>query len=255
MTQYFDLAEYYHYDHDFDFDLPFYEAYARLCGGPVLELGCGTGRLTIPLARAGIEMAGIDNSAPMLELCARALAENKLQDEVRLTLADMTSFALPGKEFGLVFIALRSFMHLLQSSEQSACLAQVHKHLRPGGFFIADVVAPDLKILAERPSQFYTTRREFDLPNGNRVVRQTRLLAHDPVKQIRHFEFKFEEYDRAGGLALERRVPVSTRYIFRYEMALLLKDAGFDLIDLFRDYDKNPYDGSGEMIVVAAKAD
>lgn len=253
MSRYFDLAEYYHYDHDFDLDLAFYQEYAGLSQGPVLELACGTGRLTIPMAKAGFEMAGVDNSAPMLERCALAVGENQLQDQVHLTLADMTAFDLQRKDFGLVFVPLRSFMHLLTRADQSACLARAHEHLRPGGFFVADIVAPDLKILAERPSQFYTARREFNLPNGNRVVRQTRLLEHDPVNQIRHFEFKFEEYDVQGGLGQEQRVQVSTRYIFRYEMNLLLEAAGFQLLDIFRDYHKNPYDGTGEMIVVAAK--
>ncbi len=250
---YFELAEYYEYDHAFDFDLPFYEAYAQQCQSPILELACGTGRLVVPLAQAGFEVYGLDKSPAMLERCQTTVNNNDLQDQVSLHLADMANFKLPREDFGLIFVALRSFMHLLTRPDQISCLQRVYEHLAPGGTFIVDIVAPDLNALAERPSQFYSARNDFELPNGHRVVRQIRLVEHDYVNQIRHFEFKFEEYDTAGRLAEIQRMPVSTRYLFRYELQLLFESTGFELIHVFRDYDRNPYDGTGEMIVVCQK--
>lgn len=253
MSQYFDLADYYHYDQAFDFDLAFYQEYASQCRPPILELACGTGRLTIPMAQTGFEIFGIDNSPKMLERCETAVDNNNLQDRVHLNLADMTSFDLPRKDFGLIFVPLRSFMHLLTQDEQIACLQRVRQHLRPGGLFIIDVIAPDLKKLTQRADRIYFVRREFDLPNDNHVVRQIRLLEHDPVNQVRYFEFNFEEYDTVGHLVNEQSVPVTTRYIFRQEMRILLESSGFEIIEVFRDYDKNPYDGTGEMIVVSRR--
>lgn len=253
MAGYFDLAEYYSHDHAFDFDLPLYEYYARQCGSPILELACGTGRLTVPLAQSGYQLYGLDSSRAMLAHCQAAVAQYDLHDLIQLHLADMTDFELPRHDFALIFCALRSFMHLLTTSEQKACLGGCHRHLRHGGLLLIDIIAPELEELAQEIATDTVKRSEFRLPSGNRVLRQIYLQAHDSVAQVRHFRFKFEEYDRAGRLLRVKEVPVRTRYTFRYEMQLLLEDAGFELVDLFRDYERAPYDGSGEMIVVAKR--
>lgn len=79
------------------------------------------------------------------------------------------------------------------------------------------------------------------------------MIEHDRINQVRHFEFKFEEFEAGGTLLHELLVPMRMRYSFRYELELLLKTAGFEIADLFRDYSKNPYDGTGEMIIVAQR--
>ncbi len=152
-----------------------------------------------------------------------------------------------------MLIALRSFMHLLTPTEQLSCLQRVYEHLRPGGHFILAVIAPDPGKLAQKPNEAYVVRREFDLPNGHHVVRKERLREHDAVNQVRRFEFKFEEYDQGGALIRERQIPLCTRYLFRNELQGLLDAVGFRLVEVFRDYDKAPYDGTGDMIVVARR--
>jgi len=164
----------------------------------------------------------------------------------------MTHFDLRNKDFHLAFIALRSFMHLLASQEQVSCLECVHKHLAPGGTLIITTIAPDLEKLSQKPGTF-ALQREFDLPNGNHMLRKVRLVAHDLIQQVRQFDFRFEEYDQAEALVHERNIPIYTRYTFRYEMIYLLERTGFEVLEIFRDYERNPYDGKGEMIVVARK--
>ena len=253
MNNEFDFAEYYDFDHSFTFDIDFYLDYARQCGSPILELACGTGRLTIPLAQAGLTIHGLDISHNMLAICRQKVGEQRLDDRVHLSHADMADFDLPQKEFALTFIALRSFMLLLTQAEQRACLQHVFDHLRPGGLLIVDLIAPDLEVLAQKPDREFVTRRTFALSGGYHVIRKVRLLEHDRLKQVRRFEFLFGEYDVTGELVRGHRLPMSTRYTFRYEMQLLLEAAGFEITDLFRDFEKNPYDGSGELIVVAKR--
>jgi len=253
MTEYVDFAEYYDYDHDLSFDIPFYVDYAQQCQSPILELACGTGRLVIPLAKAGFDVYGVDLSDNMLEVCRKAIHQQPFEQHVHLFLADMAHFDLPRKDFRLAFIALRSFMHLLSEEDQLACVQRAYEHLRPQGHFIITVIAPNQEKLALRPSDEFTVQREFDLPNGHHVQRKERLVAHDRVNQVRHFEFKFEEFDTAGQLVRERVVPLRTRYLFRDELQLLLETVGFQSVDVYRDYDKTPYDGTGEMIVVARR--
>lgn len=247
-----DYSEYYDFDHDLTIDLDFYLGLARRSGSPVLELACGTGRVTLSLAKAGHEVFGIDISENMLEVCRTKLRTEGIEDRVHLTQTDMSQFDLPYKDFKLTLIALRSFMLLLSPQEQLSCLESVHKHMDFGGILTLNTIAPDLERLSQEPTPF-ALQKEFDLPNGNRVLRKSRLVEHNFIRQVRHFEFKFEEYDLTGKLVRERTIPLYTRYTFRYELQYLLERAGFEVLDVFRDYDRNPYDGKGEMIVVARK--
>ena len=252
MSKYVDFAEYYDCDHAITEDVPFYLLLARQYGSPLLELACGTGRVLIPLARAGFELHGIDISANMLDVCCRAVERFGLQASVHLTQANMTDFALPRRDFRLAFAALRSFMHLLTPTEQLACLRQVHDHLVPGGQFVISLIAPDPVRLNELPSDEFKLRREFDLPNGHHVRRTQRLVEHDRMTQVRQFDFKFEEQNRSGEVIRERVVPLSLRYSFREELESRLREAGFGAVQIYRGYDGSPYDGTGEMIVVVA---
>jgi len=189
----------------------------------------------------------------MLEVCRQAVQQYHLDNQVHLSLADMARFDLPRKDFGLVFVALRSFMHLLTQADQLACLQRVYKHLHPEGYFILNVIAPDPTKLAQKPNNVFAVRREFDLPNGHHVIRKERLIEHDTVSQVRLFEFRFEEYDVTGALFRERHIPVYMRYLFRDELQRLFEMTGFQVVAVFRDYDRNAYDGTGEMIAVARR--
>jgi SAM-dependent methyltransferase len=124
-------------------DFGFYREVAEQSGGPVLELGAGTGRLAIPLAEAGYEIVGIDRSAPMLRVAEakRRAMSPAVRRRLRFVEGDMTGFRL-GRRFGLAFAAFRVFMSLLDPAAQRACLAAVRRHLRPLGLLAIDVFDP-----------------------------------------------------------------------------------------------------------------
>lgn len=253
MTPYDGFAKYYDFDHAFTVDIDFYLDFAKQCQPPILELACGTGRVLIPLAKAGFKIYGVDICENMLEVCRGTVNQYRLEKQVHLSLADMAGFDFPHKDFGLVLTALRSFMHLLTQADQLSCLRRVYDHLRPDGYCILSVMAPDPQKLAEKPGEVFVVRREFDLSNGHHVVRKERLVKHDVVNQVHYFEFKFEEFDTAENLVQERFVPLYLRYTFPNELQLLLETVGFQVVNIFRDYDRNPYDGTGEMIVIARR--
>ena len=137
-------------------DIPFYVDLARQAaeqGQAVLELGCGTGRVTIPIALAGAQVTGLDSSPAMLDI-ARERAEGA-GVRVRWVEGDMADFDL-AERFGLVVIPFRSFLHLTREDEQAGCLASIHRHLTAGGrlalnFYIAPAGAPG----ATRRSRVY----------------------------------------------------------------------------------------------------
>ncbi len=254
MPEYIDYAQYYDSGHQGTVsDFGFYLDYARQCGSPVLELACGTGRLLVPLAESGIEITGVDLSENMLTVCQEKVEDRQLARQVSLIHASMADFDLPRKDFALAFIAFRSFTHLYSQQEQLACLALTYEHLRPGGMLIIDVYAPQYKFLAKEPNEPFAVRSEFDLPNGHHVIRKDRFVRNDPIRQIQTSNLRFEEYDLNGVLVNTLKVPISTRYTFHFEMQLLFEKAGFGVVDLFRDYDKAPFDGTGEIIAVAKK--
>jgi SAM-dependent methyltransferase len=211
MPVYADYADYYDAFHSAEFDLQFYLYFARQCGSPILELGCGTGRLTIPLAEAGFEVHGADLSDNMLEICHQRVGEKGLENRVHLTLRDMAALDLPRKDFGLVFVALRSFMHLLTQGDQLCCPEGAYTHLRPGGCFLVDVYAPNFRHLAQKPGARFVLRRELDLPNGHHVIRRDRHVRNDIINQVQYTEIRFEECDSSGVPVHERETPLNTR--------------------------------------------
>ncbi len=145
-------------------------------------------------------------------------------------------------------------MHLFTPQAQMGCLTRAYGHLRAGGLFIVDVFAPSYAALIQEPDAPFKVRRRYRLVNGNRVVRKERFVKNDPVMQIQHSELRLEEISPSGDLVRERVVPVDMRYTFRYELELLLEKAGFDVVDVFRYYDRNVYDGTGEIIMVGTKS-
>lgn len=120
-------------------DVGFWVEECVRAAGPALELGCGTGRVTIPLAMAGIDVTGLDSSESMLRRARRKSAAANL--EIPWVEGDMRFFDL-GREFGLIFVPLASFAHMSASGDAEACLARVSEHLAPGGRFEIDLMNP-----------------------------------------------------------------------------------------------------------------
>jgi SAM-dependent methyltransferase len=149
-------------------DIDFFVEAAQVSGGPVLEVGCGTGRILIPTARAGIDVVGLDSSATMLQVCrTRLLNEpDAVRTRVRLIHADMRSFDL-AQTFNLVTLPFRPFQHLTTVEDQLSCLASIHRHLAAGGRLILDLFNPSLEALVRNDlGQELGDEPEFTTPDG-----------------------------------------------------------------------------------------
>jgi len=252
------FAEY--YDHVVPYlartDVPFFVEAARDARGPVLELGCGTGRILIPTARAGCEITGLDLSAEMLAVCRERLAGELSETRRRVQVAegDMRAFNLPAK-FRLVTVPFRGFLHLHTAEDQLAALACIHRHLEPGGNFILDVFDPYLPVLFEdKYLNEFNPEPEFSMPDGRRVVRSSRIAARDLGRQLLDCELIYSVTHSDG--RAERLVDAFRfRYIFRHEAEHLLARAGFALESVYCDYDKTPFGSKypAELICVARK--
>jgi SAM-dependent methyltransferase len=223
----------------------------------VLEIGCGTGRVLIPTARAGIEIVGLDLSPGMLEVCRERLRHepDAVQQRVTLVHSDMRQFDL-GCAFTLATIPFRPFQHLLDVDDQLACLASIRRHLAAGGRLIFDVFNPSLDALVNMPiGQETGMEPEFAAPGGRRVTRCFKIVATDRFAQINDIELIYDVTHADG--RQERFIHAfRMRYLFRYEVEHLLTRAGFIVEHLYAGYDRSQYGSTypGELVFVARKA-
>ena len=252
------IAEF--YDHIYEEadrkDVDFYVDLATESGGSVLELGCGTGRVLIPTARAGVAVTGIDLSEHMLEICRSKLAQeaDDVPARARTELGDIRDFEL-GTTFALVTVPFRPFQHLITVEEQLACLSAVHRHLAPGGRLALDVFNPNLSRLLEDSGREIEESGPQGMPDGRTVARKYRLDSIDLDGQIQHMELIYDITHPDG--REERTVHAFPfRYFFRYEVEHLLARAGFEIEALYGDFDRSPVGSksAGELIFVPRKS-
>jgi SAM-dependent methyltransferase len=237
----------------FDDDLPLYLELARRGDQPVLELGCGSGRVALALARARNPVVGIDRSAAMLELAQAKLAQ---QPELPLSLlrADMRDFAL-GRRFGLIAIPLDGFLHLQSREEQGACLRGARAHLAEDGLLVLDIAGPASPGWEDwspgvRPQVLAWSAV---LPGGGRLNRYSSFSA-DAAQQTHDVTEIYERLDADGGV---RRwlAAYTLRYAFPAELDLLLEAAGLRVEARYGDYDLSAFEASSpRQIVVAGSA-
>jgi len=237
-------------------DIEFYVEEARASGGPVLELGCGTGRVLLPTARAGIEITGLDESANMLARCRAKLDAEPEAVRGRATLVrgDLAAFDL-GRQFALITIPFRPFQHLLTVEQQLGCLGSARRHLTPRGRLIFDVFHVD-------PSSVYDKKwmeEREDAPAARladgRIVRRTvRIAGFHRAAQINDVEFCWY-VTHTNGRREEIHWRTALRYAYRFELEHLLARAGFRIVALYGDVGRAPYgDDSPDMIFVAERA-
>jgi len=240
-------------EENFTQDIPFYLENAKKCGGEVLELACGTGRILFPIAREGVKITGLDISLGMLEIARKKLAalEEKYRSNVDLVHGDMTNFDLK-KKFKLVYIPFRSFQGLLIREDQGKCLKLVRDHLTEDGIFILDLFAPLHKYLAQERRREYMgifTDRESGLPFTNWCE-----TTYDLAAQTLKSDWFFEWTDKNG--QFQRQLwRLDLAFFFHYEAELMLEKYGFKVKDVFGGFKKEPYNYySGEQIFVCKKA-
>lgn len=236
-------------------DIGFFHRLAETTAGPILELGCGTGRVAVPLAEAGHEVVGIDRSRPMLDRAERR--RRSLAPEVRRRLrfveADMTDFRL-GRRFGLVFAAFRVFMCLLDPASQRAALDRARRHLHPGGLLVVDVFDPLLDWLAPGPQPSRDVDEVLHPDTGRRVRVATFDRVNDPVDQRMTERWRFTELDDDDRVLREEVETLTLRWTFRHELHHLLELAGFEVIAESSDYAGSPPAYGHEIVVVAQRA-
>lgn len=228
-------------------DLEFYLATAREARGPVLEVGCGTGRVLIPTLQAGVDIDGIDLSPAMLERLRGKAAALGLSP--RVTAADMRDFTLE-RRYERITIPFRSFMHLLTTGDQLRALRCIREHLEPGGRLVMNLFYPSFRIMAERENR-RQLQREFTHPAHGGAVAFTDLTRYDRVNQTLAVERDVVETP-PGAEPVTHRYGFRLRWTYRFEMELLLAAAGFSRSHVAGGYDGRPFGEDVEEMVWTA---
>lgn len=231
-------------------DLEFYVELARAARGPVLELGAGTGRVTLALARAGVQVVGVDRSKAMLAV-ARARLDRlprRLRDGVTLRAGDLRSLRLR-RRFALVIAPFNLFMHLYTRRDIERALSTVHAHLSPRGRFALDVLMPDLGTLRRSPDRVYRCRPVFDPTDGKRHA-YGESFAYDPVPQVQTVRMMFQRLDRPE---LDRTTPLTLRFFFPEELQTLLHYNGFTVTARYGDFQRGALTADSENQVILAR--
>lgn len=229
-------------------DIDFYLEYARTLGSPVLELACGTGRVTIPLARAGFEVVGVDLSASMLRVFERKLAdvERPVRRRISVVQDDMADFSLRTR-FPLIIIPFRGFQALTDNRDVRSCLLRVRDHLRPGGRFVFDVFHTNTKLDRSWIGPEYTDWVHRDPASGRSIRRKGRHRDIDPDDQVIYPDVIYEIREPDGR---ERRLVdhLSLKYWFQYQLEVQLITTGFRIDHVYGYYNRAPAGSGPELI-------
>jgi SAM-dependent methyltransferase len=254
------FARFYDGDYrDYRDDIPLVLKTARAAGRVVLEFGCGTGRVLLPLADDGCQVIGIDTSAVLLAIARRKLVKHGYTSKtepggpapVRLVQADMTRFRLAEREIDFAFVVSNTLMHVTTQAGQLKALQCAHRHLRVDGLLLIDLFNPDVAYLEAISGNQELADWWEDEESGAQVLKwSTRYV--DAARQLQETVFVYEEIF-PDGRNEQTRLAFPLRYWWPDEGALLLEQAGFAVDELYGDFDGSPYRPDSERLIFIAR--
>ena len=242
------------YDHDMGLSAPagdvaFYVNAGLEATGRILEVGCGTGRIALPLVEAGCQVLGVDVSLPMLkQMSQNAFARLSPSQQTQLSWAcmDMKDLGI-SETFSLILCPYSAFTYLLEETARSRFLSGICRLLSAGGRFILDVFVPRYEILCQPDGCiFFDYRRDFP---GGLVLERRKMIQKDLTSQVNYITRYYRLLDAKGSAVEEFSTQESIRYWFQPELRLLLEGHGFEVIAAYGDFDKQPYRYEAQMMV------
>lgn len=237
-----------HYDalNTFDTDVPFYLKMIEKFGESILELACGTGRLTIPIAEKGFEIIGIDISEAMINEANNKSNSAKL--DIEFIESDIRNFEL-NQKFSLILLPFNSICHLHDFESITSCFSCVKKHLKTNGRFIIDVFKPDLNFLLRDKNKSFE-KAVYKNPYANNEVKLMESINYNEVDQISQFKWLFQIEEE------ETEQDLNMRMFFPQELDNYLRFAGFEIEEKFGDYDESAFtNSSSKQIIICKKND
>ncbi|MCK4655173.1 MAG: class I SAM-dependent methyltransferase [Candidatus Cloacimonetes bacterium] len=233
-------------------DIDFYIDYANKINGKVLELGCGTGRITIPIAMAGHQIWGLDVSEPMLDVFReKAKKENKTTNEnLQILNGDMRNFEL-NQKFKLIFIPFRTFQSLITEEGQQSCLKCCHEHLDDDGLFIVNV----FKLLEGHLDESWVQpeKTDYETTDDGIKIKRTHIRERVDLENQVIYPKLIYYVTNKDGKTEKYYEHLAIKYYYVGQLKELLQKNGFEVINEFGYYDKCSIEEGGEIIFVCKK--
>jgi SAM-dependent methyltransferase len=231
-------------------DVEYYVRLARAHAGPILEFGCGNGRVTRALAQAGLCVWGVDLSKPMLDDFEQWLqqAPPALRDRITLVHGDMRSVELD-ERFPLVLAPFNVLLHLYTRGDVERFLANVRHHLAPAGTFVCDVSVPSPSDLSRSPHRTYKAP-SFVHPRTRQRIGYSERFEYDPMRQLLVVWMQFVPEDGSTPWT----VPLTHRQFFPCELEGYFQQAGFSSYTLSSDFSDDPPSAHTDSLIVACRA-
>lgn len=238
-------------------DIPYYTRVAAETPGSILELACGTGRLSFPMASTGRTVLGVDLAPPMIARAKekRALLPPEEQERLHFVVGDLRDFRA-GQTFAAVVLGFNTLMHMTSDADLEAALLTARVHLDPGGLFHLDVYTPLFDYLTRDEGQRYDPQEMVD-PKGHRYI-VTENNRYDPRTQLNTVYFYYQRVDREGRpIGPELRTVLQLRVIFPRELDRWLDQAGFEVVGDWDDLERRHAFSarSGRRVVMARRRD
>lgn len=246
-SEYDTIAKYYSIEDNMCDDIPMYLSFAEKYGAPVLDLGCGAGRVSIALARKGFDVWCLDISKELLDI-ARKKVKNSFASKTHFVRADMRDFNLSIK-FNLAIIANNTFLHLLSEYDQRSALTNIIHHLSEKGILVIDIFNPDQKMLGQ-DAYFFKNNQPIKHENSLIIVSSYGKTIFD--KQMIRVRKRYIEY-KNGIKVNEITWSFYLRYMYKDELEDLLKAIGFKVIKTLGDYLGASWNANSKRIIIIAR--
>jgi SAM-dependent methyltransferase len=231
-------------------DFAAYSLLADRFGGPVLDVGCGTGRVAFQLVWQDVSVTGVDLSGQMLERARERARKQKIN--IALLEGDIRQMALDGP-FNLAILTYNTFMHFLDHENQIAVLERLASLIRPGGGLALDIVNP-IETFGAPDMPGLVIERTFGDPETGQTVFQQSLASLDRVSQVMDLTWIYDRMAPDGQIN-RLIVPLQIRYTFASEIELLLERTGWKGVECYGSYDFDPYEESSPRLFVVATRD
>ncbi|MBZ0286497.1 MAG: class I SAM-dependent methyltransferase [Anaerolineae bacterium] len=232
-------------------DLNFYADVAEEYGGPILDVGCGTGRVVFHLAQAGYITHGIDSEYDMLERAKMKLdVFGHVREKLTFYQGDVMTYDLD-KKYKMVLLSYNALMHFHTQEEQLSLLHRLRECILPDGLLIIDLPNAG-ETFASQDSDSITLERTFIEPETGHMVMQQSVSFLDRAQQLMEVTWIYDELSE-DGIVMRTVAPIIFRYIFCPELTLLLKQNGFEVDEIYGDYDGGAFENGCERMIVLAK--
>ena len=230
-------------------DLALFLGLARRTGGPLLDVGAGTGRVAVALARAGFEVVALDSSRAMLALARRKI-RGALSRRLRLVRADVRDFQFD-ERFSLAIVGDNTFAHMVTRQDQDLALRSLKAHLLSTGLLVIVLQNPYRLTLGPSQNELVLVWEREGPGKGERTVKSTATRV-DYTDQVLHAHMWYD-VTASDGSVRRYAAKLTHRWFFRPELELLLERAGFQAEAWYGSYDLEPYSGDSPLLIALAK--